>query len=132
MSYIRTKMREMRSDRHARLAVLLASTGLTQADAAELLGVADRSVRRWMEGVSTPPTVAIDRLEALARTLDHLAETAVQAIDEAGSDPAFLLIYRRDEDVPPWSKLPTAGCHLALVRRVTERRPDVQLLIFDR
>jgi hypothetical protein len=29
-------------------------------------------------------------------------------------------------------KLPTAGCHLALVRRVTDRRPDVQLLSFDR
>jgi hypothetical protein len=28
--------------------------------------------------------------------------------------------------------LGTAGCHLALVRRVFERRPDIQLITFDR
>ena len=42
-----------------------------------------------------------------------------------------LAVYRRDQDVPPWTGLPTAGCHLALVRRVVERRPDVQLANFN-
>jgi hypothetical protein len=32
--------------------------------------------------------------------------------------------------VPAWSDLRTAGCHLALVRRVAERRPDVQLVSY--
>jgi hypothetical protein len=27
--------------------------------------------------------------------------------------PAVLLLYRRDRDVPPWTGLRTAGCHLA-------------------
>jgi hypothetical protein len=35
-------------DPQARLAVLLATTGLTQLDLAKLLGVASRTVRRWM------------------------------------------------------------------------------------
>jgi transcriptional regulator with XRE-family HTH domain len=54
-------------DPQARLAVLLATTGLTQLDLAKLLGVASRTVRRWMQGVCTPPAVAIKELEALAR-----------------------------------------------------------------
>jgi transcriptional regulator with XRE-family HTH domain len=53
-------------DPQARLAVLLATTGLTQLDLAKLLGVASRTVRRWMQGVCTPPAVAIKELEALA------------------------------------------------------------------
>ena len=43
-----------------------------------------------------------------------------------------LAVYRRDQDVPPWTGLPTAGCHLALVRRVVERRADVQLVTYSR
>jgi hypothetical protein len=45
---------------------------------------------------------------------------------------AVQLLYRRDRDVPPWTGLRTAGCHLAVVRRVFERRPDIQLITFDR
>ena len=40
--------------------------------------------------------------------------------------------YRRDYDVPPSRGLRTVGCHLALVRRVAERRPDVQFVTYDR
>jgi hypothetical protein len=28
--------------------------------------------------------------------------------------PAVLLLYRRDRDVPPWTGLRTAGCHLTV------------------
>jgi hypothetical protein len=42
--------------------------------------------------------------------------------------PAVLLLYRRDRDVPPWTGLRTAGCHLAVVRRVFDRRPDIRLI----
>jgi transcriptional regulator with XRE-family HTH domain len=122
----------MTSDPRALLTVLLARTGLTQTDAAPLLGVSGRTVRRWIEGVRTPPAVAIDRLAALARALDHGADLTARALDEAGSAPAVLLVYRRDQDVPPWTELRTAGCHLALVRRVAERRPDVQFVRYDR
>jgi hypothetical protein len=46
--------------------------------------------------------------------------------------PAVLPLYRQDRDVPPWTGLRTAGCHLALVRRVFERRPDIRLIAFGR
>ena len=59
----------MSSDPQALLTVLLAMTGLTQTEAAALVGVSGRTMRRWIEGVRIPPAVAIDRLAALARSL---------------------------------------------------------------
>ena len=72
-------------DPEARLAVLLATTGVTQVDLAKLLGVAGRTVRRWMEGACTPPAVAIKELEMLARTLDEDSDFVVRAMGEQGS-----------------------------------------------
>ena len=69
------------------------------------------------------------------RLLNELRESLQQqtrTLDVPESSPAVLLVYRRDQDVPPWTGLPTAGCHLALVRRVVERRPDVQLVTYNR
>jgi transcriptional regulator with XRE-family HTH domain len=119
-------------DPPARLAVLLATTGLTQLDLARLLPVAGRTVRRWMEGVCKPPAVAFEELEALAHTLDEDADSVVRAMGEQGSTAAALLVYRRDYDVPPSRGLRTVGYHLALIRRVAERRPDVQFVTYDR
>ena len=119
-------------DPQARLAVLLATTGLTQLDLARLLPVAGRTVRRWMQGVLTPPAVAFEQLEELAHTLDEDADFLVRAMGEQGSTAAALLVYRRDYDVPPSRGLRTVGYHLALVRRVAERRPDVQFVTYDR
>ena len=112
--------------------MLLATTGLTQTGAAAFLGVAGRTVRRWMEGVYTPPASAIERLKKLTRILEAEANGAVQAIDRRGPEPAVLLVYRRDQDVLPWAGARTAGCHLAMLRRVAERRPDVQFVTFNR
>jgi transcriptional regulator with XRE-family HTH domain len=116
----------VRLDSSAFLAVLLASTGLTQTEAAALLQVDGRTVRRWLEGTRPTPKVAIERLRTWAYCLDQTAQAIIMGV------PAVLLLYRRDRDVPPWTGLRTAGCHLALVRRVFERRPDVQLIAFDR
>ena len=54
--------------------------------------------------MAAPPARAISRLEALAGELDQAADAAVRAMDEAGSAPAALAVYRRDEDVPPWTR----------------------------
>ena len=122
----------MRSESPAVLAVLLARTGLTQMDAAVLLGVASRTFRRWMEGIVAPRPGAISRLEGLARELDQAADVVVRGMGEAGAAPTTLVVYRRDEDVPPWTGLRTAGCYLAFLRRVVERRPRVLLVTFNR
>src|SRR3979411_518109 len=88
-----------------------ASTGLTQTDAAALLQVDGRTVRRWIEGSRPTPKVVIEHLRGLVDALDQTA----QAITLKMGIPAVLLLYRRDRDVPPWTSLRTAGCHLALV-----------------
>ena len=122
----------MPSQSNAVLAVLLGRTGLSQMDAARLLGVAGRTFRRWMEGIAATPSGAFSRLEALARELDQAADAAVRAMGEVGAAPTTIAVYRHDEDVPPWTGLPTAACHVGLVRRVVERRPDVQVVTFYR
>jgi hypothetical protein len=92
-----------------------------------LFQVAGRTVRRWIEGTRPTPKVAIERLRTWAYALDQTA----QAIIMRSGVPAVLPLYRQDRDVPPWTGLRTAGCHLALVRRVFERRPDIHFT-FDR
>ena len=86
-----------------------------------------RTVRRWLEGTRPTPKVTIEHLRAWVYALDQTA----QAIITRTGVPV-LLLYRLDRDVPAWTGLRTAGCHLALVRRVFERRPDVELIAFDR
>jgi hypothetical protein len=61
----------------------------------------------------------------------YALDQTAQAIILGMGVPAVLLLYRKDRDVPMWTGLRTAGCHLALVRRVFERRPDIQLVTFD-
>jgi hypothetical protein len=85
-----------------------------------------------MQGICVPPPVAIEQLEALARTLDEDADFLVRTMGEQGSAAAVLLVYRRDHDIPPSRGLRTVGYHLALARRVAERRPDVQFVTYDR
>jgi hypothetical protein len=100
-----------------------ASTGLTQAEAAALFQVV-----RWIEGTRPTPKVAIERLRTWAYALDQTAQAIIMRLGV----PAVLPLYRQDRDVPQWTGLRTAGCHLAVVRRVFERRPDIQLITFDR
>ena len=118
----------MRLDTSAFLAVLLASTGLTQTDAAALLHVDARTVRRWLEGTRPTPEVVIEHLRTWAAALDQASDAIITRMV---GGRAVLLLYRRDRDVPPWTGLTTAGCYLAVVRRVFERRPDIQLIAFD-
>src|SRR5271169_3475200 len=119
---------DLRLDNVAFLAVLLASTGMTQTEAAALLHVDGRTVRRWLQGTRPTPKVAIDHLRTWADALDQASDAIITRMVGVR---AVLLLYRRDRDVPPWTGLRTAGSHLAVVRRVFERRPDIQLITFD-
>ena len=78
----------MSSDPQALLTVLLAMTGLTQTEAAALVGVSGRTMRRWIEGVRIPPAVAIDRLAALARSLDQVADSKEASAFPVAAAPA--------------------------------------------
>jgi hypothetical protein len=79
----------MSSDPQALLTVLLAMTGLTQNEPAALVGVASRTMRRWMEGVCKPPAVAIDRLAALALAQGQVADSI-----ERRPDVQFVTYHR--------------------------------------
>ena len=119
------------TDRRAILAVLLDATGLSQSEAARLIAVEDRTLRRWLEGQRAVPADVIERLTALSDALDRAASEAVKMIDEADG-PVALLLYRRDEDVPDWAGLPSASVHRSMMRRVFEQRRDrVLLVMFD-
>jgi hypothetical protein len=73
------------------------------------------------KAAGTPPLL----FEALAHTLDEDADFVVHRMGEQGSVPAAFLVYRHDQDLPPSRGLRTVGYHLALARRVGERRPDI-------
>jgi transcriptional regulator with XRE-family HTH domain len=51
---------------------LSATFGVTQRDIARLLGVAPRTVQRWLSGESTMPQAEEDRLRLLTRALNEL------------------------------------------------------------
>jgi hypothetical protein len=95
----------MTLDTSAFLAVLLASTGFSQTEAAALLQVDGRTVRRWIEGTRPTPKVAIERLRAHGPT-----PSINRAGDHHGNGrPAVLLLYRRDRDVPPLDRFEDRG-----------------------
>jgi transcriptional regulator with XRE-family HTH domain len=107
-------------DTSAFLAVLLASTGLTQTQAAALFQVDGRTVRRWIEGTRPTPEAVIEYLRALADALDQTAQAITMS---RGGALRFCCSTVRDRDVPAWTGLRTARCPLALVRRVFECQP---------
>jgi WD40 repeat protein len=61
-----------------------------------------------------------------------LEEGSARTWDARSASALATIPISEHRDVPPWTGLRTAGCHLALVRRVAERRPDVQFVSYDR
>lgn len=122
------------TDRRALLALLLSSTGLSQTEAARYLHVEDRTVRRWLNGDRETPEDAIADLALLSAKLDRDAEQEIKLLDEQPkSERVRLLIYRRDDDLPGWTGLPTASCYLAMMRRIFAARPErVTAVAFER
>ena len=89
---MRETARVMTSDPQARLAVLIATTGLTQVDLAKLHRVAGWTVRGWMQVVCTPPAVANRGARDARHTLDEDADFVVRAMGEQGSAAAVLSV----------------------------------------
>jgi hypothetical protein len=69
---------------------------LTQTEAAALLQVDGRTVRRLLEGTRPTPNVVIGHFHGLVDALDQTA----QAITLKMGVPGLLLVYRQDRDVP--------------------------------
>ena len=70
--------------------------------------------------------------KALARELDQAADATVRAMNEVVSAPAALAVYRRDQDVPPWTGLPTRAAILLSSGAWSSAESDVQLITYTR
>jgi hypothetical protein len=66
-----------------------------QTEAAVLLQLDGRTVRRWIEGTRPTPNVVIEHFRGLVDALDQTA----QAITRKMGVPGLLLLCRRDRDV---------------------------------
>jgi len=125
----------VRPDASAFLAVLLASTGLTRADAAAMLQVDVRTVRRWLAGTRPTPKVAVERLRAWAYCLDETAQRIIKAMGV----PAEHLGYQPDDNssdqrgkgrgrrsvspAQPWVKFPSQQGASGPPKRLPQPRP---------
>lgn len=112
----------------AELRVWLDWLGLTQAAAAESLGVRQDTVRRWLSGREPVPIRVGDELEYIERATAAQVNALVAALGDM-RDPA-VLIYRNDADMlaagprrPSWG----AGWWRMVVARATVEIPGVEI-----
>lgn len=73
--------------------------GLSLHDVAELMGVQERSVRRWeAEGGNRIPDAAWELLDGLAERFDLAVQSAVEAALDSGAKNAELTYYRTQRE----------------------------------
>lgn len=133
------------------LASLITYLGLSHREAADFLGMGHETLSRKLAGKERydvrPEEIAA--LEALAATTDKMTDKAVSIVHKMIAahglptedivPPVRLLIYRSDDDLPPWAGLPFASAHRATaartVRRINAIEPGRRLattVLFDR
>lgn len=118
----------------AAVALMLARTGLSQAEAARYLDVTPRTVARWLHGATYPSGAPIapspQHWQALQRLLDRqrtASEAATRMIRRdltaasSGQPAAVLLVVPADDDAARARGWPSRGAHLALLARVVDR-----------
>jgi len=112
----------------AELRVWLDWLGLTQPAAAEVLGVRQDTVRRWVTGREPIPIRVGDELEQVEQVTAAAVEVLVAALSDA-RDPG-VLIYRTDEDMaaarPDLARY-GAGWWRMVVARATAEVPGVDI-----
>lgn len=87
----------------AELRTLIAALALTPQDLATVLGIAQRSVRRWCENrTPVPPTIA-DQVEKIEDAFYDAVDQMVAHLRHQ-SDPVAV-VYRTDEEL--WAAHPT-------------------------
>lgn len=111
----------------AEFLVITEHLGLRQSDVARILGIEERSVRRWIAGERRVPQFAVTKLEEIeAATAAGIGEY-VTALNDAAD--VGVVVYRTDEDM--WNERPDlkpypARWHRALLARVAHEIPGLE------
>ncbi len=101
-------------------ASILAACGLSQSEAAELLGVRLDTVKSWSSGRRTVSPGALSELLALARRQDRAAAEAAEAWRQAGRPERVEVGVAADDHEARSLGWPSVGAHLAVARRLWE------------
>jgi hypothetical protein len=126
-----------------KLRQLLRCLGISVGEAASYTGISSASFSRTLtrRGEFTAVSVALQRLSLLADLIDGVVEMEARRIrwvrqrlpKHATQMQARILIYLRDEDLPPWFELPFASAHrVAMARIAGVRGYRASLVAFDR
>lgn len=113
----------------AELRVVREWLGLTGEALGRLVGVRDRTIRRWEAGQDViPDGVRVD-IEHLKATADEYVESLVEGL--LGASKVVLITYRTNEDF--WSEDPSrkpfpASYHRAISARVAQEVPGLSIV----
>ncbi len=128
------------SDPRAALAALIKYLGLSQREAASLLGIGEMALSRKLAGADRYDVreKEIDILRQLADVVDimvdkaceHIYEFRKRAMAENAGVDVELLVYRKDKDLPQWVDLPFSSVHMQAMSRIS-RTAGAALVMFD-
>lgn len=112
----------------AELHVVREWLGLDLDDLARILGINERTARRWQHGTTPIPDGVREDIERIERVAADMVERAVTALNDA-RDP-LILVYRTDEEF--WAAHPgdhpyPARFHRAVVARVAHEVPGLEI-----
>ena len=120
------------------------AAGLSLSDLAELAGVQERAVRRWLSGAKPVPPDLMDALHLILDDIGVIADRAVAAYEESGQTDVVLVTYDRNQDIRRYGQPmparghadgPFAGAHTEAVAQaadaIREAGGSVHLVLFD-
>jgi hypothetical protein len=117
---------------------LIDHLGLSSKEASTLVGLPIRAVVAGFSRRSYAPTdAAKQKLATLASQVDVFVATETRDIERRCSknlsSEVRLLIYRNDQDLPPWIDLPFASVHRVAMARVAARLHEqhASLVVFE-
>jgi hypothetical protein len=117
---------------------LMDHLGLSAKEAAMLIGLPIKAIVAGFSRRSyAPPDAARQKLATLARQADAFVASEIRQVErdcaKKLSSEVRLLIYRTDEDMPPWIALPFASVHRVAMARVAARLHEqhASLVVFE-
>lgn len=117
----------------AQLRITLDWLGLTLEDAAEILGVTGRQVRRWIAGTSRVPAVVGDEIRQIEEATAQVVADVVEELRTA--DQPVIVAYRSAEqmwtDRPELSPYPPGWWRMVAARALDEADGDPTVIYQD-